>query len=105
MSAKPCPSCQGKRLKPEALAVKVCGIGIMDVSAKNIGDGLIWVRQIDPDSPMPTNGPVLSQRNKIIANQILKEIEGRLEFLDNIGLDYLTMARTARTLSGGEAQS
>ena len=104
MAAKPCPSCQGKRLKPEALAVKVCGLGIMDVSAKNIGNGLSWVRQIDPDSPLPTDGPVLSQRNKIIANQILKEIEGRLEFLDNIGLDYLTMDRTARTLSGGEAQ-
>ena len=85
MAAKPCPDCNGKRLNPEALAVKVCGIGIMDVTAKNIGDGLNWVKSINSD-PLTTNSnKVLSDRNKIIANQILKEIEGRLAFLDNIG--------------------
>lgn len=104
MAAKPCPDCNGKRLNPEALAVKVCGIGIMDVAAKNIGDGLNWVRSINSDPLTTDHDKVLSDRNKIIANQILKEIEGRLAFLDNIGLDYLTMDRTARTLSGGEAQ-
>ena len=104
MAARPCPSCNGERLRPEALAVKVCGMGIMDVTAQNIGRGLEWVRQIDPDAPGEHNGPVLSLRDKTIANQILKEIEGRLRFLDDIGLDYVTMSRTARTLSGGEAQ-
>ena len=104
MAARPCPSCGGERLRPEALAVKVCGLGIMDVTAQNIGRGLEWVQQIDPDSPGEHNGPVLSRRDKTIANQILKEIEGRLRFLDDIGLDYVTMSRTARTLSGGEAQ-
>ena len=80
MAARPCPSCGGERLRPEALAVKVCGLGIMDVTAQNIGRGLEWVQQIDPDSPGEHNGPVLSRRDKTIANQILKEIEGRLRF-------------------------
>ena len=104
MAARPCPSCKGNRLRPEALAVKICGMGIMDVTAQNISKGLEWVQQIDPDAPVEHTGPVLSRRDKTIANQVLKEIEGRLRFLDNIGLDYVTMSRTARTLSGGEAQ-
>ena len=104
MAARPCPSCGGNRLRPEALAVKVCGMGIMEVTDQNIGRGLEWVRQIDPDAPGEHLGSVLSRRDKTIANQILKEIEGRLRFLDGIGLDYVTMSRTARTLSGGEAQ-
>jgi len=104
MAARPCKACNGKRLRPEALAVTVCGLGIMDVSAKNIGEGLEWVRQIDPDAPGEHSGETLSTRAKIIGNQILKEIDGRLRFLDGIGLDYVTMDRTARTLSGGEAQ-
>jgi excinuclease ABC subunit A len=104
MAARPCQACGGKRLRPEALAVKVCGLGIMDVTAMNIGQGLEWVRQIDPDAPGEHQGETLSLREKTIANQILKEIDGRLRFLENIGLDYVTMNRTARTLSGGEAQ-
>ena len=104
MAARPCKSCGGRRLRPEALAVTVCGLGIMDVCAKNIGEGLNWVRQIDPDDPGEHPGEVLSLRDKTIGNQILKEIEGRLRFLENIGLDYVTLDRTARTLSGGEAQ-
>ena len=112
MTARPCQACRGQRLKPEALGVKVCGLGIMDVTAMNIAQGVEWVRSIDPDSDMnaelnasggPT-GQVLARREKSIANQILKEIEGRLHFLEGIGLDYVTMNRTARTLSGGEAQ-
>ncbi|MCI0901337.1 MAG: excinuclease ABC subunit UvrA, partial [Chloroflexi bacterium] len=104
MSARACQSCGGKRLRPEALAVKVCGLGIMEVCAKNIGQAAEWVRDIDPDAPGPHKKKVLTTREKTIANQILKEIEGRVKFLEGIGLDYITMDRTARTLSGGEAQ-
>ena len=104
MSARPCPSCDGKRLRPEALAVQVCGLSIMDVCAKNIGQAAEWIRDIDPDAPGSHTERVLSTREKTIANQVLKEIEGRVNFLEGIGLDYVTMDRTARTLSGGEAQ-
>ena len=104
MSARPCQSCGGKRLRPEALAVTVCGLGIMDVCSKNIGQAAEWVREIDPDAPGPHKKKVLTTREKTIANQVLKEIEGRVKFLEGIGLDYITMDRTARTLSGGEAQ-
>ena len=104
MAARTCRTCDGKRLRPEALAVKVCRLGIMDVCAKNVGRALDWVREIDPDAPGKHSRQTLSPREKTIGNQILKEIEGRLRFLENIGLDYITMGRTARTLSGGEAQ-
>ena len=144
MSARPCRSCNGKRLRPEALSVRVCGLGIMEVCAKNIGAAAEWIEQIDPDSDYNRNGNVngaypnghengsvnetarkgrrngrrngkkngsapdipqtLSTRDKTIANQVLKEIDGRLKFLMGIGLDYVTMDRTAQTLSGGEAQ-
>ena len=143
MSARPCRSCGGRRLRPEALAVRVCGLGIMEVCAKNIGAAAEWVQQIDPDSEYNRNGAaaahvngaeastnghrkgrrngtknggraskngkaaapqVLSARDKTIANQVLKEIDGRVRFLIGIGLDYVTMDRTAQTLSGGEAQ-
>ena len=104
MTARPCQACNGHRLKPEALGVKVCGLGIMEVTAMNIGQGVDWVRRIDPDAPGDHPSEVLTPREKTIANQILKEIAGRLHFLDGIGLDYVTMNRTARTLSGGEAQ-
>jgi len=104
MSARPCQTCGGRRLRSEALAVKVCGLGIMDVCSKNIGQAAEWIRDIDPDAPGPHNKEVLNAREKTIANQVLKEIEGRVNFLEGIGLDYVTMDRTARTLSGGEAQ-
>ena len=104
MAARPCQTCGGKRLRPEALAVKVCDLGIMDVCAMNIGQGLQWVRAITLDIPSEPPGKTLSPRDRTIANQILKEIEGRLRFLANIGLDYITINRTARSLSGGEAQ-
>jgi excinuclease ABC subunit A len=104
MSARPCTSCDGKRLRPEALAVQVCGLSIMDVCAKNIGQAAEWIRDIDPDATGPHTNQVLTTREKTIANQVLKEIEGRVNFLEGIGLDYVTMDRTARTLSGGEAQ-
>jgi excinuclease ABC subunit A len=104
MSARPCRSCQGKRLRPEALGVKICGQNIIDVTSLNIGQGLEWVQRIDPDVAWPGHRETVSHRDKTIANQIFKEIEGRLRFLEGIGLDYVTMDRTARTLSGGEAQ-
>ena len=105
MASRPCQSCAGQRLKPEALAVRVCGLNIMQVTDKSIGQALEWVRQIGGDAS--SNGRpagVLTPRQKAIGAQILKEIEGRLRFLLNIGLDYLTLSRTASTLSGGEAQ-
>ena len=104
MAARPCRGCGGKRLRPEALFVKVCGSGIMDVSGKNIRQALEWVREIDPDASWAGPRQTLTTREKTIGNQILKEIEGRLKFLEGIGLDYVTLDRTARTLSGGEAQ-
>ena len=104
MSARPCQSCQGKRLRPEALGVTICGQNIIEVTSLNIGQGLEWVQRIDPDVPWKGRRETLSAREKTIANQIFKEIEGRLRFLEGIGLDYVTMDRTARTLSGGEAQ-
>ena len=104
MAARNCRACEGRRLRPEALAVKVCESGIMDVCARNIGQALDWVQDIDPDAQVKHSGPTLTVRQKTIGNQILKEIEGRLRFLENIGLDYVTLDRTARTLSGGEAQ-
>ena len=104
MAARTCRTCDGKRLRPEALAVKVCRLGIMDVCDKNVSQALAWVREIDPDAPGKHTRQTLSTREKTIGNQILKEIEGRLQFLENIGLNYITMGRTARTLSGGEAQ-
>ena len=104
MAARACRACDGKRLRPEALAVKVCELGIMDVCAKNIRKALDWVQDIDSDAPGEHSGPTLTTRQKTIGNQVLKEIEGRLRFLEGIGLDYVTLDRTARTLSGGEAQ-
>ncbi|CAI8009895.1 UvrABC system protein A [Geodia barretti] len=93
MAQRACRSCEGARLRPEALGVLVCGRNIMEVTGLTIGEGLHWVRGIK-----------LTAREMVIADQILKEIDGRLHFLDSIGLDYVTMSRTARTLSGGEAQ-
>ena len=107
MAAQACGSCLGKRLRPEALAVEIDGMGIMDICALTIENSLSWVcrlaaaEQSNGTEPQPT---VLSTREMTIAVQILKEIEARLRFLVNIGLEYLTLDRTAQTLSGGEAQ-
>ena len=107
MAARSCQSCGGRRLKKEALAVSVCGLNIMDVTDKSIGQALEWMQAIGGEGHS-TNGAspddTLSEREKTIATQILKEIDARLRFLLNIGLDYLTLSRTASTLSGGEAQ-
>ncbi|MCH8185091.1 MAG: excinuclease ABC subunit UvrA [Chloroflexi bacterium] len=124
MMSRPCHSCEGQRLKPEALAVRVCGLNVMEVTAKSISQGKDWIDSISgassashiPGVTDSTNGasataPIdagegqrLTEREMTIASQILKEIDARLRFLLNIGLDYLTLSRTAGTLSGGEAQ-
>ncbi|MBI4310760.1 MAG: excinuclease ABC subunit UvrA, partial [Chloroflexi bacterium] len=105
MASRPCLSCTGKRLKKESLAVTVCGLNIMEVTAKDIGAAFEWTRGVGEEAgaPPPAADP-LSERERTIARQILKEIQARLKFLMDIGLDYITLARTASTLSGGEAQ-
>ncbi len=96
MATMPCPVCAGKRLKPESLAVTIGGKNIMDVSAMSVSQAMEWVAIIDKR--------VLSKREQVIARQIIKEIQARLGFLRDIGLDYLGIDRASVTLSGGEAQ-
>ncbi|MEE9198676.1 MAG: excinuclease ABC subunit UvrA, partial [Dehalococcoidia bacterium] len=104
MAARPCQTCQGHRLRPEALAVKVDGKGIMDVSGLAVTQALYWASQLAADGSSNGASAPLSPRERAIAQPILKEIFTRLQFLENIGLGYLTLDRSARTLSGGEAQ-
>ena len=94
-SAAPCEFCNGKRLKPEALAVKIGGLDIMDASEMSIKDALIWFNGIKP---------TLTPQKQEISAKIIKEICERLSFLNNVGLDYLTLSRQSGSLSGGEAQ-
>ncbi|MFN3975054.1 MAG: excinuclease ABC subunit UvrA [Dehalococcoidia bacterium] len=103
MTQRPCPKCKGKRLKPEALAVKVCGKNIMEVCALTVEEASRWVADIQREHPTD-GGEVLTPRQRLIARQVLKEISTRLQFLLDIGLDYITLDRMASTLSGGEAQ-
>jgi excinuclease ABC subunit A len=91
----PCDVCKGYRLKPEALAVKIAGKHIGEVCAQSIKLADTWFRDLDKD---------LSKKQQEIAARILKEIRARLKFLNNVGLDYLTLARGSGTLSGGESQ-
>jgi len=106
MSSRPCLTCRGQRLKPESLAVTVGGINITQMTTMSIKGALEWIRAIGGEEAAPKNGEkeMLTQRELTIAHQILKEIQARLRFLIEIGLDYLTLDRTAGTLSGGEAQ-
>ena len=96
MLSTPCPVCQGKRLKPESLAVTIGDLNIMDVSTMSVVQALEWAATIG-DS-------VFTEREQMIAHQILKEIQARLGFLKDVGLEYLTIERASATLSGGEAQ-
>ncbi|MGB3367178.1 MAG: excinuclease ABC subunit UvrA [Acidaminobacteraceae bacterium] len=93
MSLIPCGTCKGKRLKKEVLAVTVGGMNIHDNTEMAVRDSLEFFAKLE-----------LNEKNTIIADQILKEINARLDFLKNVGLDYLTLSRAAGTLSGGESQ-
>ncbi|MBR0375022.1 MAG: excinuclease ABC subunit UvrA [Firmicutes bacterium] len=93
MTTKPCPACKGARLRPESLAVTVGDKNIDQLSRMTVRNCREFL-----------NGLKLSSRELIIARRILKEINARLDFLVDVGLDYLTLARSATTLSGGEAQ-
>jgi excinuclease ABC subunit A len=98
MSEKPCPTCKGNRLKPEVLAVTVDGVNIVAVTDWPVITTLEWARRLAAvDSP-------LNKRHQLISERILKEIQSRLGFLVDVGLDYLTLKRSATSLSGGEAQ-
>ena len=97
MTDKPCPTCSGARLRKEALAVTVNGANIIEVTSWPVLKTLAWVNEL-------AEGGVLSPRQLAIADRILKEIRARLGFLVNVGLDYLTLGRSAGSLSGGEAQ-
>jgi excinuclease ABC subunit A len=90
-----CETCKGQRLKPEALAVKINGKNISEITALSIVDVLNWFNQMDTE---------LSKQQKQIAERVLREIKERLGFLNNVGLDYLSLSRASRTLSGGESQ-
>jgi excinuclease ABC subunit A len=93
MSLVPCPACKGSRLRPESRAVLVGGLAIHEFSAFSVKRALGWIAQVE-----------LTDRERDIARLILREIDERLRFLDNVGIGYLSMDRTATTLSGGEAQ-
>ncbi len=93
MAERECPVCKGARLKPEMLAVTVAGKSIVDVTRMSITEGVAFFNSLK-----------LNDRESQIANQILKEVQARLKFLEDVGLDYLTLDRSANTLAGGEAQ-
>ena len=93
MRVYPCPSCNGKRLKPKVLSVKISDKSIIDITDMSIKQCILFFKSL-----------ILSNKQQEIAWQILKEINQRLKFLDNVGLSYLTLSRNAGTLSGGEAQ-
>ena len=95
MSGVECPACHGKRLKPVVLAVTVGEKSISDFCEMSIRDELHFIAE---------NEPKLTEKQKQIGGQIMKEIKNRLQFLQSVGLDYLTLARAAGTLSGGESQ-
>ncbi len=93
MTLRPCPDCHGARLRPESRAVLVAGTAIHEFTGLSARRALAWVRGLD-----------LSEHDRRIARLVLREIEERLQFLENVGVGYLSMERAAATLSGGEAQ-
>ncbi|WP_213973824.1 excinuclease ABC subunit UvrA, partial [Tepidanaerobacter acetatoxydans] len=93
MSTKPCPACKGARLKPESLAVTIGDKSIAEVTSLSIREAIAFFESLS-----------LTKREEMIAHQILKEIRNRLQFLVDVGLDYLTLDRASGTLSGGESQ-
>ncbi|MGI5915621.1 MAG: excinuclease ABC subunit UvrA [Anaerolineae bacterium] len=95
MTETECPACHGKRLRPESLAVTVAGTSIDRVTAMSVREAIAFIRGLSGK---------LSERETLIARQIIKELLSRLQFLEDVGLHYLTLDRGAATLSGGEAQ-
>src|SRR5947199_8722902 len=93
MTLRPCPECGGARLRPESRAVLVADTSIEDFTGLSARRALEWVRQLE-----------LTEHDRRIARLVLREIEERLQFLENVGVGYLSMDRAAATLSGGEAQ-
>lgn len=93
MAQQPCPDCSGKRLRKEALAVTVGDVNICDFTRMSVLDELEWMKKLS-----------LTEQQMLIADRILKEIRNRLGFLQSVGLGYLTLSRSAGTLSGGESQ-
>ncbi len=94
----PCRSCGGRRLRPEALSVTIGGNTIHDITHLPIDELSVWVESLRGD------GAILSDREQQIAHQILRELTSRVGFLSNVGLNYLSLSRSAATLSGGESQ-
>lgn len=90
-----CPECKGTRLQPTSLSFRIAGKNIAEVNALSLLDLMQWLNEIEDK---------FSEKNKIIAHEILKEIKTRLQFLLDVGLDYLSLSRSSRTLSGGESQ-
>ena len=103
MAERPCPACYGARLKPEVLGVTVGERSIVDVTRMPIREAQDWFAVLARDPDEDPTAP-LTEREFLIARQIFKEIRERLGFLVDVGLDYLTLERSANTLSGGEAQ-
>jgi excinuclease ABC subunit A len=93
MAEQPCPACKGARLRPESLAVKVGGLSIAEYSDLSAHAAAEWIRSLE-----------MTKTEKAIARLIVREITERLSFLENVGIGYLSLARSARSLSGGEAQ-
>ncbi|HXR60911.1 MAG TPA: excinuclease ABC subunit UvrA, partial [Solirubrobacterales bacterium] len=93
MAEQPCPACHGARLRPESLAVKVGGLSIAEYSDLSAHAASEWINELE-----------MTETEKAIARLIVREITERLSFLENVGIGYLSLARSARTLSGGEAQ-
>ncbi|HWO47352.1 MAG TPA: excinuclease ABC subunit UvrA [Solirubrobacterales bacterium] len=93
MAEQPCPACEGARLRPESLAVKVGGLSIAEYSDLSAHAASKWIRELE-----------MTETERAIARLIVREITERLSFLENVGIGYLSLARSARTLSGGEAQ-
>jgi excinuclease ABC subunit A len=117
MAQRDCPVCKGRRLKPEALAVTIAGRPIDEITRMSVTEMLRWIEQLQAEQPTRGDGQNqpdaaaldpddlrLTNRQRMIARQILKELNDRLSFMANVGLDYLTIDRRAATLSGGEAQ-
>jgi excinuclease ABC subunit A len=93
MAEQPCPACKGARLRPESLAVKVGGLSLAEYSDLSAQAASEWIRELE-----------MTETERAIARLIVREITERLSFLENVGIGYLSLARSARTLSGGEAQ-